>query len=255
MRWLLALWLLALSAMAQTHTVAPGETLFSIARRYGTTVEALVRLNGLSDPNRIRAGQVLRVRPGEEVPLPRGRLWYALPVQGRAFGLRVAGYREGWAEFLGVRYPLWPGEEGLWGLLAVGALQGPGEYPLRLHLEGEEVVLPLRVAPGGYGQETLALSPTLEGLLQDPGLKAERERVVAACSQEGPLRFRGAFLRPLEGGAPPAPSAPAAGTAPSSPPTTRAWTSPLPWAPRCGRWPRGWWSSRKGSRCGGRRWW
>lgn len=200
MRWLLALWLLALPALAQTHTVAPGETLFSIARRYGTTVEALARLNGLSDPNRIRAGQVLRVRPGEEVPLPRGRLWYAPPVQGRAFGLRVAGYREGWAEFLGVRYPLWPGEEGLWALLAVGALQGPGEYPLRLHLEGEEVVLPLRVAPGGYGQETLALSPTLEGLLQDPGLKAERERVVAACSQEGPLRFRGAFVRPLEGG-------------------------------------------------------
>lgn len=153
MRWLLALWLLALSALAQTHTVAPGETLFSIARRYGTTVEALVRLNGLSDPNRIRAGQILRVRPGEEVPLPRGRLWYALPVQGRAFGLRVAGYREGWAEFLGVRYPLWPGEEGLWALLAVGALQGPGEYPLRLHLEGRRWCFPCGWPRGGMARK------------------------------------------------------------------------------------------------------
>jgi LysM repeat protein len=32
-------------ALAQpTHTVAPGDTLFSIARRYGTTVEELMRL-------------------------------------------------------------------------------------------------------------------------------------------------------------------------------------------------------------------
>ncbi|GAA5335650.1 MULTISPECIES: LysM peptidoglycan-binding domain-containing M23 family metallopeptidase [Thermus] len=188
-----------LLAMAQVHTVAPGETLYGIARRYGVRVEDLARWNGLSDPNRIRAGQVLWVGLWE-VPLPRGRLWASFPVQGRAFGLRVEGYGAGEVAFLGVRYPLAPGKGGLWGLLAVGALVEPGEYPLRLFLDGEEKEVSLKVAPGGYGQEALALTPGLEALLKDPGVKAERERVVAACPKEGPLAFAQAFRPPLEGG-------------------------------------------------------
>lgn len=44
---------------ARTHTVAPGETLFSIAQRYGTTVEALFKANGLTNPDQIFVGQVL----------------------------------------------------------------------------------------------------------------------------------------------------------------------------------------------------
>ncbi len=47
-------------ALAQTHTVAPGDTLFSLARRYGTTVEELMRLNGL-ESFLIQPGQVLRL--------------------------------------------------------------------------------------------------------------------------------------------------------------------------------------------------
>lgn len=196
---LLALALMVSLALAQTHVVAPGETLFSIARRYGTTVEALARLNGLKDPDRIRAGQVLRVRPVAEVALPKGRLWYTHPVQGRAFGVRVEGYGERWARFLGARYPLWREGEGLFGLVPVGALVEPGVYPLRLFLDGEEVRLSLRVAPGGYAREVLQLSEDQEALLRDPGLKAEREKVVAACPKEGPLHLQGPFLKPLEG--------------------------------------------------------
>ena len=44
-----------------THTVERGDTLFGLARRYETTVEAIERLNGLTDRN-IRVGQRLRVR-------------------------------------------------------------------------------------------------------------------------------------------------------------------------------------------------
>lgn len=47
------------SAFGIEYTVAPGDTLFSIAQRYGTTVEAIVDANGLSDPNLIEVGQVL----------------------------------------------------------------------------------------------------------------------------------------------------------------------------------------------------
>ncbi len=52
-----------------THVVAPGETLYAIARRYGATVTELVTLNGLVDPNRIYAGQTL-VIPRCAPPVP-----------------------------------------------------------------------------------------------------------------------------------------------------------------------------------------
>ncbi len=179
--------------------MAPGETLFSIARRYGTTVEELARLNGLKDPNRIQAGQVLRVRPFEEIPLLKGRLFLGPAFPGRALALAVEGYAGGEAHFQGVRYPLWPLGERLLGLLAVGALAEPGVHPLRLHLEEEVVEVMVRVQPLSYPKETLALSPSLKALLQDPALKAERAKVVAACPKEGPLLLERPFLPPVEG--------------------------------------------------------
>ncbi|PFG37882.1 LysM repeat protein [Georgenia soli] len=42
-----------------THTVAAGETVSELAKRYGTTVSAVVRANGLSSPDRIYVGQRL----------------------------------------------------------------------------------------------------------------------------------------------------------------------------------------------------
>jgi LysM repeat protein len=46
------------------HVVASGETMFRIALRYGVTVDALARVNGIANPNRIYAGQVLVVPDG-----------------------------------------------------------------------------------------------------------------------------------------------------------------------------------------------
>lgn len=48
---------------AKSHRVASGETLSGIAARYGTTTAKLASANKLSNPNLIRAGQVLKV-PG-----------------------------------------------------------------------------------------------------------------------------------------------------------------------------------------------
>jgi len=43
------------------HIVQRGETLFSIAQRYGSTVDAFAHTNGLSDPTRIYVGQRLKI--------------------------------------------------------------------------------------------------------------------------------------------------------------------------------------------------
>lgn len=46
---------------AAYHDVRRGDTLFSLARRYGTTVDAILALNGRRAPS-IRVGERLRVR-------------------------------------------------------------------------------------------------------------------------------------------------------------------------------------------------
>jgi len=46
------------------HIVRPGETLSSIARMYGVSVQAIINANGLSNPNLIYVGQRLRIPGG-----------------------------------------------------------------------------------------------------------------------------------------------------------------------------------------------
>lgn len=48
-------------AEGQTYTIRSGDTLSGIAFQFGTTVQALQRLNGITDPNRIYVGEVIRV--------------------------------------------------------------------------------------------------------------------------------------------------------------------------------------------------
>lgn len=52
-----------------TYTVKSGDTLTDIARKYGTTVEALVASNGIQNKNLIYVGQVLQI-PTKETTKP-----------------------------------------------------------------------------------------------------------------------------------------------------------------------------------------
>ena len=47
---------------AQYHTVRSGDTLGALARRYGTSVSAICRLNGIKSTSTLRIGQKLRVK-------------------------------------------------------------------------------------------------------------------------------------------------------------------------------------------------
>lgn len=92
--WLLGLAVFLSLALAQSYRVQKGDTLYSIARRHGTTVEALRILNSLSS-DLIKVGQVLRL-PGDGNPsatpaasgewrfLQQGKAaWYGPGFQGR----------------------------------------------------------------------------------------------------------------------------------------------------------------------------
>lgn len=52
------------------YVVQPGDTLAGIAQRFGTTVDAIVRANNISNPNLIYVGQVLTIPTGTTPPTP-----------------------------------------------------------------------------------------------------------------------------------------------------------------------------------------
>ena len=54
----------AASGVTIEYTVAAGDTLYSIAARYGTTVDAIVALNKLAKPDAIYAGMKLKIPQG-----------------------------------------------------------------------------------------------------------------------------------------------------------------------------------------------
>lgn len=53
------------------YVVQPGDTLFAIAQRFGTTVQAIVQANNITNPNLITVGQVLIIPVGPAPPGPQ----------------------------------------------------------------------------------------------------------------------------------------------------------------------------------------
>lgn len=81
---------------AGTYTVVSGDTLSGIAARYNTSYQTLAALNGIADPNRINAGQVLRV-PGAGVAAPAPVAAQTYTVQGGdTLGGIAAKYGTSW---------------------------------------------------------------------------------------------------------------------------------------------------------------
>jgi lipoprotein NlpD len=65
------------------YEVKRGDTLYSIALEHGVDYRELAQWNGLDDPTRIRAGQVLRVKPDESRGVQIGRANIGARVESR----------------------------------------------------------------------------------------------------------------------------------------------------------------------------
>ena len=66
------------SVSAATYTVRRGDTLWAIARRFGTTVSAIASENGIQNPSRIYPGQVLRISAGQASAASGGAITYTV---------------------------------------------------------------------------------------------------------------------------------------------------------------------------------
>ncbi len=61
------------------HIVQPGDTLYAIARKYNTTVEAICRANGIVNPWYISVGQKLVIPQASTSPSPGGSTYVVQP--------------------------------------------------------------------------------------------------------------------------------------------------------------------------------
>jgi len=205
------------------HRVGAGETLGSIAKRYGVTVDSIVTRNQIDQPDRIEVGQELTItlapdamNPGD---FPIGPLDSAeitpWPVpQGRTAVLMVTSSRPVTitATFNGQNVPFV--SEGLrhWALLGMYAMATPGMYAVQLHASpivtataggitaSVDLSLPLYVEAGSFATYDVVLPPSTgkSALLEPKLVQSEQALVNTIFAGRSPdRRWDGRFDFPL----------------------------------------------------------
>lgn len=196
----------------QVYVVQPGDTLGQLAARFGVTVDELMQLNDLSNPDHLSVGQELLI-PTDSVPevfpAPFASITVTpLPaVQGQTLVVRVQLTQPATlsGEFDGRAVPFVTGQTGGWALVGIHAMQPIGAYSLTLTARprnggGEvEASVPVRVRGGPFATEDIPLSPERQQLLDPQLVRAEDARMKEVWSQISPRPlWEGPFRMPLQ---------------------------------------------------------
>lgn len=197
------------------YRVQRGDTLFLLARRYGTTIEDIMALNHLSDANLIRVGQLLLIptKLNEDAPrLPVGpisavRVVPPVAQQGQTLSVRVriTGTATLFVTFDGMPLRMSEDDAGYWGLAPVSAVAAPGRKDLVIQATTDEGVTeltwPVWVIQGEFPIQYIQVPESKGGLLDPVKVQEEQARLAAVWSQSAPERlWDGLFVTPLAPG-------------------------------------------------------
>lgn len=198
-------------ATQATYMVQSGDTLDGIAERLGVSPKQLAAANGLTDPNRIIAGQTLRVAggAGAALPAPAGRelvrvqCWPWPPTQGQtlAVWLRARQPVTFTLTFRGQEYPVLASGERAWALVPVPPLTPPGPAPLSIQAGAEVYRVDVPVQAGAFPTVNIPASASDPILTDAAKVRAETERTAAIFAAYTPGGWvpSSRFRLPLDG--------------------------------------------------------
>lgn len=197
--------------LQQTYIVQAGDTLAAIAERLGVSPEQLAATNGLADPNRIVAGQVLRLAatPAAALPVPRGQslvrvqFWPWPPVQGQTLvaWLHVRRPTTLTLTFGEQEYPVVAANGLAWALIPVPPLTPPGLAALTVRAGDEVYRVGVPVQAGSFPTYNIPASASDPILAEVEKVRAEAARTTAIFAGHSPGGWdtRSRFRLPLAG--------------------------------------------------------
>lgn len=218
------------SSTASAYVVRPGDTLTQIARRLGTTPQALAATNGLTDPNELSVGQVLQT-PGLASPNDPGvQTASANAVASMSYTVRSGDTLTGIARRFGVTAAALQSANGISNpnLLSIGqVLQiplSPAPGPQRpsvgpLETPGGTVPPPTTTTtrpPSGGRTYTVASGDTLYAIARRFGVTVSALQAANGITNPAGLTVGQVLVIP------------GTGPAPTNPPTTTPTTTPPP---------------------------
>ena len=199
------------------HTVEEGDTLLSLAHRYGVAPRDITQANSLPDLPALFPGQQLVIPGGDAAPplsaLPDPIEEFVISplpaAQGRTIGIRIRTSRPSTVTGAFMGRPInFITSDGLHHATVFGvhALTARGLYPLMVFARDEADRLvhagaDVFVAEVGYGRERVDIPARLQGLLDASVIQPELERLGSVMTAFNPQRYwgDGAFTKPVAG--------------------------------------------------------
>ncbi|MDH7490545.1 MAG: M23 family metallopeptidase, partial [Anaerolineae bacterium] len=196
----------------RVYVIQPGDTLFGIATRFGTTVDALAAANGIADPSSIQAGQSLTIPGGNPPTVSVGPIrgldiWPSPVPQGQVLVITAradeGAFLDGWLD--GQRLAFSREGDVAFALVPVGFGDPPGARQLVVwaRTSPEDAVrlsLTAQVREGTFESSLVTIPPDRVYLL-DPAL-IERDRLQlerAFGTRTVRKLWAGEFVQPIQG--------------------------------------------------------